>query len=138
MANGQQLAQENLNKFEIWKATKSDSDYKNMIHRGKLNRGEISKQADIGKSAFRQNPALAKALEDLEKYLCSIGILPSQVGKSTATKASPSKERDKSASKVRLLEAENNKLRSEILELKAKLSRYSELEEVINTMGNIL
>ena len=109
-----------------------------MIHRGKLNRGEISKQADIGKSAFRQNPALAKALEDLEKYLRSIGILPSQVGKSTATKASPSKERDNSAIKVRLLEAENNKLRSEILELKAKLSRYSELEEVINTMGNIL
>ncbi|MDN3631439.1 VPA1267 family protein [Vibrio lentus] len=144
MANGKQLAQENLAKFEAWKATKSDCDYKNIVFRGKLNRGELSKQTGIGKSAFRQNPALAYSLEQLEMYLRDIGILPKEA-ESPSYSSSLSSEKDistqmrnKNINKVRVLEAENNKLRAEVLELKAKLSRYSELEEVISSMGNIL
>ncbi|EHY1014418.1 hypothetical protein K6P01_000499 [Vibrio parahaemolyticus] len=143
MANGKQLAQENLAKFEAWKATKSDCDYKNIVFRGKLNRGELSKQTGIGKSAFRQNPALADSLEQLEMYLRDIGILPKEA-KSPSYYPSFSKQdtstqmRDTNINKVRVLEAENNKLRAQVLELKAKLSRYSELEEVISSMGNIL
>ncbi|MDP2588246.1 VPA1267 family protein [Vibrio splendidus] len=143
MASGRQLAQENLDRFDVWKATKSDEDYKNMVFRGKLNRVELSKETGIGKSAFRQNPALSDALEELEVYLRDVGILPKAAVASAKLKSDNKTDcsapaRDKSASKVRALEAENNKLRTEVLELKAKLSRYSELEEVISSMGNIL
>ncbi|MEZ9466570.1 VPA1267 family protein [Vibrio breoganii] len=139
MANGQQVAQENLNKFEAWKATKSDDDYKNMVYRGKLHRTELAKQTGIGKSAFNQNPALAEALEDLETYLRECDILP-KVSKQSTSQASDKAPpmRDMNASKLRILERENNKLRAEVLELKAKLSRYSELEEVVSALGNIL
>lgn len=141
--NGQQVAAENLDKFLSWKETKSDNDYKNMVFRGKLNKVEMAKQTGIGKSAFTQNPALADALVELEDYLRAVGILPKEVDKTVKAKSDDKTDsaalmRDKNTSKVSVLEAENNKLRNEILELKAKIARYSELEEVISTMGGIL
>ncbi len=138
MASGQQKAKENLDKFLSWKATKSDADYKDMVFRGGLSRTEIAKQTGIGKSALNQNPALKDALLELEDYLRNVGILPIKTDDNIvkpAQKTAPI--RDKNARKVKTLEAENNKLRNEVLELKAKLERFSELEEVLNEMGLI-
>ena len=36
MANGKQIAKENVDKFVAWAATKSDDDFRQMIHRGNL------------------------------------------------------------------------------------------------------
>lgn len=140
MANGQQLGLLNLQKFEAWKATMTDQDYKNMAYRGQLKRSELSAQTGICVSAFRQNDKLARALSALENSLRDSGVLDvkNNEDKRSGTSPSPSKQRDKNASKVRILESENNKLRSDLLEAKAKLARLSELEEVISQMGIIL
>jgi hypothetical protein len=54
MASGQQKAQQNVNSFLIWKATQSDDDFRQIIFRGSLNRGEIAKAIGCGKSALTQ------------------------------------------------------------------------------------
>tara|TARA_B000000460_G_scaffold249504_1_gene230965 strand:- start:7796 stop:7987 length:192 start_codon:yes stop_codon:yes gene_type:complete len=41
--NGQQKAQQNLEKFEVWQATQTDDDFKQIIFRGQLNRIEVAK-----------------------------------------------------------------------------------------------
>ena len=62
MANGQQKAQQNLDAFEVWRVTQTDDDFKQIIFRGQLNRGEVAKAIGCGKSALNQNPALKEAL----------------------------------------------------------------------------
>ncbi len=43
MANGQQRAQQNLEAFEVWQATQTDDDFKQIAFKGKLNRIEVAK-----------------------------------------------------------------------------------------------
>lgn len=43
MASGQQKAQQNLEAFEVWKATQTDHDFKQIVFRGQLNRIEVAK-----------------------------------------------------------------------------------------------
>ncbi|MGO2343195.1 VPA1267 family protein [Vibrio litoralis] len=76
MASGQQKAQQNLEAFEVWKATQTDDDFKQIVFRGQLNRIEVAKGIGCGKSALNQNPALKKALKALEDELRSKGVLP--------------------------------------------------------------
>ena len=60
MASGQEKARQNLDYFQSWVATQTDEDFKQIVFRGQLNRGEIAKAVGIGKSALRQNPAIKK------------------------------------------------------------------------------
>jgi len=76
MATGQEKARQNLDDFQSWVATQTDEDFKQIVFRGQLNRGEIAKAVGIGKSALRQNPAIKKALEKLEQDLRNRGVLP--------------------------------------------------------------
>ena len=76
MANGPQRAQQNLEAFEVWQATQTDDDFKQIVFKGKLNRIEVAKGVGCGKSALNQNPTLRKALKALEDKLRDIGILP--------------------------------------------------------------
>lgn len=43
MANGRQKTQQKLNSFCAWIATQTDDDFKQIVFRGKLNRGEVAK-----------------------------------------------------------------------------------------------
>ena len=47
----QQKAQQNLEAFAVWRATQTDDDFKQIIFRGQLNRGEVAKAIGCGKSA---------------------------------------------------------------------------------------
>ena len=76
MANGQQKAQQNLEAFEVWQATQTDDDFKQIAFKGKLNRIEVAKGVGCGKSALNQNPALRNALKALEDKLRDKGVLP--------------------------------------------------------------
>ncbi len=76
MASGQQKAQQNLEAFEFWKDTQTDDDFKEIVHRGQLNRSEVAKAIGCGKSALNQNPALKKALTTLEDELRDKGVPP--------------------------------------------------------------
>ncbi|WP_241824031.1 VPA1267 family protein [Salinivibrio sp. AR647] len=75
MASGQQKAQQNLEAFEVWKATQTDDEFKQIVFRGQLNRIEVAKDIGCGKSALNQNPALKKALKALEDELRVKGVL---------------------------------------------------------------
>ena len=48
MASGQQKAQQNLEAFEVWKATQTDDDFKQIVFRGQLNRIEVAKGIGCG------------------------------------------------------------------------------------------
>ncbi|MGL6313204.1 VPA1267 family protein [Vibrio sp. WXL103] len=63
MASGQQKALQNLEAFEVWKATQTDDGFKQIVFRGQLNRIEVAKGIGCGKSALNQNPALKKTLK---------------------------------------------------------------------------
>ena len=72
MASGRQVAEENLASFVAWLASKSDDDFREYVHQGKLKRSEIAAECCFGKSALVQNPAIKSALEALEDGL-SVG-----------------------------------------------------------------
>ena len=51
MASGQQKAKQILDAFHAWLATQSNYDFKQMIYRGQLKRGELAKAIGCGESA---------------------------------------------------------------------------------------
>ena len=76
MASGQQLAEENVQKFSTWVASKTDADFRNMAVRGVLSRTEIAAECGFAKSALAQNPRIRDALKGLEASLRERGVLP--------------------------------------------------------------
>ncbi|MDG2392448.1 MAG: VPA1267 family protein [Thalassotalea sp.] len=141
MANGQQRAQQNLEAFEVWQATQTDGDFKQIVFKGKLNRIEVAKGVGCGKSALNQNPALRKALKVLEDNLRERGVLP-QLSEAAKKDADKPKQYDNTANRklldskrVSALEAENIELKAKVKELEGKLERFGELSETLSEMG---
>lgn len=139
--NGQQLGLQNIAKFETWVATQTDDDFKQMIHRGQLNRGTIAKEADIGKSSLRQNDSIKTALKILENDLRDRGVLP-PLAQQTKDNADKPKEYDSTAKKkylesnrIAALEAENLELKAEVAKLTGKLERFGEQAEALSELG---
>lgn len=141
MANGQQKAQENLETFEVWKATQTDDDFTQIIFRGSLSRVEIAKSIGCGKSALNQNPALKAALIQLEDDLRARGVLPplTEPAKSDSFKLkhydNTSKRTELNSIRVSKLEVENIELKAKVKELEDKLERFGELNETLSEMG---
>tara|TARA_Y100001001_G_scaffold159927_1_gene181668 strand:+ start:1195 stop:1632 length:438 start_codon:yes stop_codon:yes gene_type:complete len=141
MASGQQRAQQNLEAFEVWEATQTDDDFKQIAFKGNLNRTEVAKGVGCGKSALTQNPALRKALKALENRLRKKGVLPLLTESAKKDSEKP-KEYDNTANRklldskrVSTLEAENIELKAKIKELESKLERFGELNETLSEMG---
>ena len=141
MANGQQRAQQSLDAFQAWVATQSDDDFKQIVFRGQLNRGEVAKAVGCGKSALNQNPALKGELELLEKNLREKSVLPPFTDKAKADADKP-KQYDNTINRKALdskrlsaLEAENIELKTKVKELEGKLERFGELSETLSGMG---
>ncbi|KGJ86985.1 VPA1267 family protein [Colwellia psychrerythraea] len=139
--NGQQAAQQNLDKFRVWVATQSDEDFKQITRDGNLNRSQLAMEVGCGKSALTQNPNLKRELKALEDDLRKRNILP-QLKDSDKKIDNKAKEYDSSDSPKRLnskrlslLEAENIELKSVIKGLKNQLERYGELTKTISEMG---
>ncbi len=140
MASGQQKAQQNLEAFEVWKATQTDDDFKKIVFRGQLNRIEVAKGTGCGKSALSQNPALRKALKALEGELRDRGVLPSLTEAARKNKGKP-QAYDNTANRqlldskrVSSLEAENIELKAKVKELEKRLERFGELSETLSEM----
>jgi len=141
MANGQQRAQQNLEAFDVWKATQTDDDFKQITYRGSLSRGEVAKAVGCGKSALNQNPALKYALTQLENSLRDKGVLPqlTEVAKKEAGKPkqydNTNNRKMLNSKRVSSLEAENIELKAKVKELESKLERFGELSETLSEMG---
>jgi hypothetical protein len=141
MASGQQKAQQNLEAFEVWKATQTDDDFRQIVFRGQLNRIEVAKGVGCGKSALNQNPALRKALKALEDELRDKAVLP-PLTESARKNADKPKAYDNTANRklldskrVASLEAENIELKAKLKELEIRLERFGELSETLSEMG---
>ena len=141
MASGQQKAQQNLETFEVWKATQTDGDFKQIVFRGQLNRIEVAKGIGCGKSALNQNPALKKALKALEGELRDRGVLPplTEAAKKNGGKPqaydNTANRKLLDSKRVSSLEAENIELKAKVKELESKLERFGELNETLSEMG---
>ncbi|AUL98409.1 MULTISPECIES: VPA1267 family protein [Vibrio] len=141
MASGQQKAQQNLEAFEVWKATQTDDEFKQIVFRGQLNRIEVAKGIGCGKSALNQNPALKKALKALEDELRGKGVLPPLTDTAKKNEGKP-QAYDNTANRklldskrVSSLEAENIELKAKVKELEKRLERFGELSETLSEMG---
>jgi hypothetical protein len=76
MASGQQIAEQNFQLFDAWRASKLDLDFRQMVSRGVLSRKEIAKECGFAKSALDQNPRIKALLKQTEDGLRLRGILP--------------------------------------------------------------
>ncbi|ELJ8795498.1 hypothetical protein R7P07_11530 [Vibrio sp. Vb2133] len=138
MADGKQ---ESIAKFFAWKESTTTQECKNIWENGQLNRVELSKVTDITRSAFYQNNTLKELVKEYEKELLKKTGFSSKSKKSNearTTKHTDTKPRSTDISKMVRLEARIQELESQNLQLKARLERYAELEEVISQMGGIL
>lgn len=141
MSNGQERARQNLSAFQSWVATQTDDDFKQIVFRGQLNRGEVAKAIGIGKSALRQNPAIKTALENLEQNLRNRGVLPELTETAQAQRSEPKRydpsvnQRAMESRRLSVLEQENIELKARVATLEAKLKRYGELSEVLTEFG---
>ncbi len=141
MASWQQKSQQILEAFEVWKATHTDDDFKQIVFRGQLNRIEVAKGIGCGKSALNQNPALKKALKALEDELRGKGVLPPLTDAAKKNEGKP-QAYDNTANRklldskrVSSLEAENIELKAKVKELEKRLERFGELSETLSEMG---
>ena len=141
MSNGQERARQNLSAFQGWVATQTDDDFKQIIFRGQLNRGEVAKAIGVGKSALRQNPAIKMALENLEQSLRDRDVLPELTETAQAQRSEPKRydpsvnQRAMESRRLSVLEQENIELKARVATLEAKLKRYGELSEVLTEFG---
>lgn len=144
MASGQQVAEENVQKFATWAASKTDEDFRNMATRGVLSRTEIAAECGFAKSALAQNPRIRVALKALEASLRERGVLPSAAQPDESEAAAPNQAPSikparaaRDAERLSRLEQENASLRAENAELKRLLARYSVLQEVLAETGRL-
>ena len=89
----------------------SDDDYRQLVHRGQLNRVGVSKGVGCAKSALLQNPRIKALLEELEDNLRLLGVLPSQT-----TEASPSNSLPQISDRTLLIHTHDTKRVSELEE----------------------
>lgn len=143
MANGQQLAEQNLVLFSTWLASKSDDDFRQLASRGVLSRKEIAIECGFSTSALNQNPRIKAALRAAEDALRERGVLPAIVEKSPERPGEPlMREVGKQkfgldAERLRRLEQENASLRAENGELKRQLERYAVIREALSLTGRV-
>lgn len=140
--SGPQKAEQNVASFDTWLATQTDDDFKQMVWRGQLNRGDLAKAVGCGKSALNQNPDLRLRLKLLEERLRRVNVLPPLSSKAARNGSAEPKQYDYTANKrildskrVSTLEQENIELKVKVKELETKLKRYGELSETLAEIG---
>jgi len=132
----QKKAAENIDLFESWIARQTNTDFKNIVRRGQLNRQEIAYGVGFSKSVLRQNPAVKSRLARLEDELRQKGTLPPKTEQLIQEeKENKLKKYDAEASRRSFDKRRLQELEAQNLELKAKLKRYEELSEVLTEMG---
>lgn len=143
MASGRQIAEQNVQTFSTWRASKTDDDYRAMTSRGILSRKEIARECGFAKSALDQNPRIKLALKELEEDLRARGVLPPAVVRSPEEVTKPlMREPGKlraslDAERLRRLEQENASLKAENAELKRSLEKYAVLKEALALTGRL-
>ncbi|ELR63725.1 hypothetical protein C942_03394 [Photobacterium marinum] len=141
MANGQELAKENVDKFNDWLKSMTDDDFRVMEHRGSLKRKLVAKGCGFAVSVLRQNPKVRALFVDLEDDLRKRSILPPLKEKESPNK-DESQELDQDEAKRGTQAAHANRLEQDNIELKAKVAKLTaekeKLEQELEKTGRKL
>lgn len=141
MANGQELAKENVEKFNDWHKTINDDDFRAMEHNGQLKRKLVAKGCGFAVSVLRQNPKVRALFVDLEDDLRNRGILPPLKEKESPNK-DESQELDQAEAKRGTQAAHASRLEQDIVELRAKVAQLTaekeKLEQELEKTGRKL
>ena len=143
MASGQQLAEQNIAAFHAWSSSKSDDDFREYVHRGRLKRAEIATECGFGKSVLVQNPTIRKALEELEGALRLRSVLPPlPTGVDASKERMPvrdvgANQRRQDSQRLNSLEQENAALRAELAKAKEMLQRYKLMAQFMDETGRM-
>lgn len=136
MANGQQIAKQNLNKFLAWtQERKIANDWQDYLHRGKLHRTLIASECNFAKSVLQQNPSVKEALSLLEGELASANLIQPSTPTPARSKPSmpPFPSTDPNSTKferrVKELEEKNILLKIENDHLRQSLKQYEMIED---------
>lgn len=143
MASGQQVAEENVQRFQTWVASKTDVDFRQMVSKGVLSRTDIAAECGFAKSALSQNPRIRASLKELEERLRELGVLPRMAAEPAEGDLEPRMRQAqglggaRDAQRLKRLEQENASLRAELAEVKHALSRYAVLQEALAETGRL-
>lgn len=143
MASGQQIAEQNFQLFDAWRASKLDQDFRQMVSRGVLSRKEIAKECGFAKSALDQNPRIKALLKQTEDDLRLRGILPRlekrvvSEGELPALRDAGKQHAIRDNERLKRLEQENASLHAENAELKRQLQRFTVLQEALALTGRL-
>jgi hypothetical protein len=136
--NGQERAEQNFQIFLSWVATRTDADLREMVSQGRLNRGEICRECNFGRSALVQNPRIKETLRELEEQLRAKGVLPTlATNDSVPLRSKGQLQASTDAERLRKLEAENAGLRAELTEVRSRLKRFESLESLLAETGRL-
>ena len=149
MANGREIGEANVGKFQKWVSEREAAgDWADYIRQGKLNRTEVAAECGFAKSVLRQNPAVKPALEALEARLYAAGILPptkaNKAPHSASEAASAAVDQrvvtinSRNEQRVKALEEQNAALRAELRELREQLKRYKMIDEHLAQTGRMV
>ena len=148
--SGQQIAKDNLIKFQAWGAEREVAgDWQEYLRGNKLNRSEIAAECGFALSVLRQNPAVKEALQTLETRLEVLGIIQNQQvvrdvpdeGTSAAEKAIDKRlvaAKGKAEARVKSLEEQNAALKAEVAGLREQLRRFEHLDDHLGRTGRLL
>jgi len=146
--SGQQIAKDNILKFNAWVVERERAnDWQDYLRGGKLNRSEIAAECGFALSVLRQNPAIKEALQALEEGLVARGILLiKETAPGTSNEAASQKATDKRilASKakvearVKALEEQNATLKAEVRDLRDRLNHFKHLDDYLARTGVLL
>lgn len=154
MSNGRQIAEHNVAVFNAWIASKTESDFRNMIYRGSLSRSLIAQECGFAKSALAQNPRIKLLLCELEIDLQAAGILPPLQNPKEPADPSPHTNNDLGQhpspdipqsspgssnleATLQRLQTENALQRAEIEELRRQLKQYTSIHEALSSTGRM-
>lgn len=147
--SGQQIAKENIAKFQSWVAERwASNDWQDYLRGGKLNRSEIAAECTFAKSVLQQNPVVKQALQDLEAQLESRGIIHSQTTFEASIEAAGASAmaidkrvmaaKSKAEARVKALEEQNAALKAEVCDLREQLRHYDHLDDHLGRTGRLL
>ena len=145
--SGQQLARDNLAKFQSWIAEREvTNDWHDYLRGDKLNRSEIAAECDFSLSVMRQNPAVKEALES---RLTTLGLTqPLRPAPDASNEAAAASEKvidkrimaakGRAEARVKALEEQNASLKAEVASLRERLRRFEHLDAHLSRTGRLL
>lgn len=148
--SGQQVARDNLTKFQNWSAEReAANDWHDYIRGNKLNRSEIAAECGFALSVMRQNPAVKTALETLEARLTALGIIqPRESAPEGPNEPDDASEKvidkrimaakGRAEARVKALEEQNASLKAEVASLRERLRRFEHLDDHLGRTGRLL